>query len=1725
MRTAFTTLVTGGLVAGAIAVTSGSAAVAETPPSNDAALPSVDIEEFAAQTSQRTLISIDPVRMADTRLGASTVDGLHAGEGRLDARSTYSIQIAGRAGVPIDAVGAVMNVTAVQPGGNGYLTVYACSDDRPLTSAGNYTTGVTLGNETFAGLSESGSVCVYTFEATDLTVDVVAHLPSSSTLVPVTPTRLLETRPGLQTVDGEGAGAGRTTPGETTTVEVSGRAGLPAGIDAVLVNVAAVAPTASGFVQTHACLPEPPTSSSLNYVDGVNRSNEILVDVDGNGRFCVETSTDIHLVVDVVAYVLPGSSIRPTLPIRLADTRASAATVDDRFEADGRRAAGSEYRVEIAGRGAIPTDATAAIVNLAGVNPSDVGFLTAHPCLDERPNTAALNYTTGVNGANEIIAPLDASGATCIYTSAPIDLVLDGTGYVTNIPETVATADLVITLSDSTDPVVQGDTFTYTVEITNDGPDAATGVTVMTAMPNGVTVDATSGCAEDPTGVPGCTIGSLAVGATRQFTVSVTASSAPVGTITAEAAVMSDLDDPDTTDNTATETTAVAAPNTPPTPTNATITYEAIGNTLLRVDGPDADGHDTPLPGRIASTVDTTDALTKAAPTDSDSAAVTFVAGTLTSAEGGSLTIDDDGDFFYLPPAGFEGADSVEATLTDGDGGTAPVTIAITVTDVVWYVEDTVDAAKNPGTDDTGRSTNAFQSLAGVEAASGPDDYILVMETDAPLEGAISLKSGQKLYGQAVEEDSPSRLPAGLLLEEIADTNARPEITSNTSEPTVAIRADTASGDLTGVEIRHLSIDSDQWAVFAVTLNDTNLDVGFSDLTLSSGPSHQSLSAIDFSSGTVTVTDLSDIEVVGDGSRGILLEQVIFDADLEAAGTQPVDGGDTTIGSTSARVVGNGLQVNSAQGSLVFGNVDVASTSGFGLRATSFPGGTFTLDTDSGNIDAVDSAAVSLVGIIAGQNVGDVMELTSVTASKTFGVSPHGMRLSDVSGGFTVTGPTSVTVPSGAPPGTRFSNGIVIDDVSAAVELSGTTTVSGTELDGVDVDGLTGSLSIPAASSSITDTSSSSSVVPRAAFNVHSSSGSITYAGSITDVSARSVAVTEHGGVAPSTVEFTGPITDSATGILVDDNDQGAGANVSFSGGLDLQTGAETAFTATNGGTVTVTGTGNTISTTTGTAVDIQNTTIGAAGVTFDSIDVADPTATVGINLDTTGTTGFFEVTGDGPSDPGASTVGRTTIGAAGLIAPGSGGTIVGVDGIVLNAADDVRLRNMVIGNAARLSSDAVSTETAIDDNGIESTDVDGLLLDNVLISDTGDHGIEGFGTNTGLTLRHTEILNAGDDGGAGSDDAIAYRSGADVLVGSAAIESSILAGMADTGLAIENASGDLDLTVSNSLIGRNHHNIGCTPCEGDGMFLRADGGGATIDLVVTDTTFDGVANDGIDIGNDQVSNISTLIAERVSGVNNTDADNLIDLTNTSGDFEARITDITSDADHQGTVLLFEGLGAGSTDVTVDASGFNRNLIAGSATGNGIDVIIDGDAGAGPTDGDARISISHTDISNHFNAGIGLVARGMATGSESAGFLDVTLDDISTNTPTRMDDVIVGSIEVTAGQPGNGALQLDVRNSIFGFGSFAGGIHWETIQLLGDRIIDLACMNGGAACTGIGTTTGDPVIVADLLNENGNLIYAALISQSDVYIDPSLRGLQGTVGIIAPSDVSLPTLP
>jgi hypothetical protein len=118
-----------------------------------------------------------PERLLDTRPAGN------AGKvGALDGSGVaYTLQVAGRAGLPSRGIGSVaLNVTVVDGSTNdfgGFVTVYPCGS-RPDASSLNFVSNQIVPNAVIAPVSANGTVCFYVYGKAHLLADVSGYLAS-----------------------------------------------------------------------------------------------------------------------------------------------------------------------------------------------------------------------------------------------------------------------------------------------------------------------------------------------------------------------------------------------------------------------------------------------------------------------------------------------------------------------------------------------------------------------------------------------------------------------------------------------------------------------------------------------------------------------------------------------------------------------------------------------------------------------------------------------------------------------------------------------------------------------------------------------------------------------------------------------------------------------------------------------------------------------------------------------------------------------------------------------------------------------------------------------------------------------------------------------------------------------------------------------------------------------------------------------------------------------------------------------------------------------------------------------------------------------------------------------------------------------------------------------------------------------------------------------------------
>ncbi|MBL6634670.1 MAG: hypothetical protein ISP35_00565 [Ilumatobacteraceae bacterium] len=132
----------------------------------------------------------------------------------------------------------------------------------------------------------------------------------SSSLVPITPTRVLDTRSGDRVGSLDTAGAS-----DPYRLKVTGAAGIPgSGVTAVSLNVTAVETQTNdygGFLSVYPCASVStvkPDVSNINFGSGQTVANAVTVPVSTDGHVCVYVYGTAHVLVDVNGFYMSATA-------------------------------------------------------------------------------------------------------------------------------------------------------------------------------------------------------------------------------------------------------------------------------------------------------------------------------------------------------------------------------------------------------------------------------------------------------------------------------------------------------------------------------------------------------------------------------------------------------------------------------------------------------------------------------------------------------------------------------------------------------------------------------------------------------------------------------------------------------------------------------------------------------------------------------------------------------------------------------------------------------------------------------------------------------------------------------------------------------------------------------------------------------------------------------------------------------------------------------------------------------------------------------------------------------------------------------------------------------------------------------------------------------------------------------------------------------------------------
>lgn len=222
----------------------------------------------------------------------------------------------------------------------------------------------------------------------------------------------------------------RLSAGQTIEIPVLGRGGVPARlsqIEAISLNVTAVAAGGPGHLTVWECGTPQPGTSSVNYTGGSATPNAVVLPLAVTGKVCVRSHSAADVVVDISGWFDSNSGVNVATG-RLFDSRRSVPI-----------AAGTTTRVSVLGRFGVPASigkVQGVSLNVTSALSRAPGHLTVWECGQPQPPTSSLNYLPDRTSANALVLPLSGSGEVCIRSHATTDVIVDISGWYD------ATADL-----------------------------------------------------------------------------------------------------------------------------------------------------------------------------------------------------------------------------------------------------------------------------------------------------------------------------------------------------------------------------------------------------------------------------------------------------------------------------------------------------------------------------------------------------------------------------------------------------------------------------------------------------------------------------------------------------------------------------------------------------------------------------------------------------------------------------------------------------------------------------------------------------------------------------------------------------------------------------------------------------------------------------------------------------------------------------------------------------------------------------------------------------------------------------------------------------------------------------------------------------------------------------------------------------------------------------------
>jgi hypothetical protein len=335
----------------------------------------------------------------------------------------------------------VLNVTVTNTTSPGYLTVYPQEDPRPNASNLNWTAGQTVANLAQVALRESGQVNIYNAAGyADVIFDAAGFVPTTTAAPgpdglynPLVPARILDTR------NGNGGITGPVGAGQTITVPLSARGGVPAtGATAVVMNLTVTDATAPTYVTAFPAGTARPNASNVNVMPGLTVPNRVVVKLGAGGLLSLYNAAgSVSLIADVAGWysdgltATSGATFTGVTPARILDTRLGTGGFSSPV------GPGQTIALTVSGSGGVPLMTStsplppiAVVLNVTAVNATATTYLTVFPDGASQPVASDLNVMPGPAVPNLVVVRLGSNGVVDFFNAVgTTDVIADVVGY------------------------------------------------------------------------------------------------------------------------------------------------------------------------------------------------------------------------------------------------------------------------------------------------------------------------------------------------------------------------------------------------------------------------------------------------------------------------------------------------------------------------------------------------------------------------------------------------------------------------------------------------------------------------------------------------------------------------------------------------------------------------------------------------------------------------------------------------------------------------------------------------------------------------------------------------------------------------------------------------------------------------------------------------------------------------------------------------------------------------------------------------------------------------------------------------------------------------------------------------------------------------------------------------------------------------------------------------